>query len=409
MKELKCPKCGNVFTVDEDDYASIVNQVRNAEYLAEVERGIKAEMSKMQLALGQKDAEIIAVKSKLNSEVVRLNGELKMAQQQSQNACEIAVLKAKQELQTQMQQKNQEIADLKASAKLQESEAVNHLAMQKEGYEARLKMAQEQVDYYKDLKTKMSTKMVGETLEQHCSIQFNQMLRPVMPFAYFEKDNDASLGSKGDFIFRDYDDEGNETVSIMFEMKSEMDTTATKHKNEDFFKKLDQDRQTKNCEYAVLVSLLELDNELYNGGIVSVPSNKYEKMYVIRPQSFIPIISLLVQLSKKTADLKKELVAARNQSIDVTNFESELEDFKEKFGENYRLASEKFKTAIDEIDKTIDHLQKVKNALLGSDRNLRLANNKAEALTIKKLTRGNVTMKRLFEEANDNKPSGEVL
>lgn len=256
------------------------------------------------------------------------------------------------------------------------------------------------------MKTKMSTKMVGETLEVHCSTLFNQMLRPMMPTAYFEKDNDASEGTKGDFIFRDTDD-GTEYVSIMFEMKNEMDTTATKHRNEDFFKKLDEDRRKKNCEFAVLVSLLEPESELYNGGIVDV-SYRYPKMYVIRPQFFIPIITLLVQTSKKSLEFKRELATARAQSVDVTNFEQSLLDFQEKFGNNFRLASERFQTAIAEIDKSIDHLQKIKNALLGSANNLRLANDKAQNLTIKKLTRNNPTMKQKFEEARESKSVEEV-
>lgn len=244
----------------------------------------------------------------------------------------------------------------------------------------------------------MSTKMVGETLEIHCSTLFNQLLRPIMPNAYFEKDNDDKEGSKGDFIFRDFED-GQEYVSIMFEMKNEMDTTATKHKNEDFLKKLDEDRRKKNCEYAVLVSLLEADSELYNGGIVDM-SHRYPKMYVIRPQFFIPLITLLVQTSKKSIEYQRQLAVAQSQSIDVTNFESQLTEFKEKFGRNYRLAAEKFQTAIDEIDKSITHLQKIKDALIGSENNLRLANDKAESLTIKKLTQGNPTMKAKFDEIN---------
>lgn len=254
------------------------------------------------------------------------------------------------------------------------------------------------MDYYKDLKTRMSTKMIGETLEIHCSTLYNQMMRSMLPNAYFEKDNDASGGSKGDFIFRDFSDSGTEYVSIMFEMKNEADETATKHKNEDFFKKLDADRREKKCEFAVLVSLLEPDNELYNSGIVDV-SYKYEKMYVIRPQFFLPIISLLVQTSRKSLEYKQQLEIAQSQSIDVTNFENQLLEFKERFANNYRLASEKFNKAIEEIDKSIDHLQKIKAALLGSENNLRLANDKAEALTIKKLTRNNPTMKAKFNEA----------
>ena len=270
------------------------------------------------------------------------------------------------------------------------------MAVLKEQYEGKLKSAQEQVDYYKDLKSRLSTKMVGETLEIHCSTEFDRV-RPLFPNAYFEKDNDASGGSKGDFIFRDYD-EGTEYISIMFEMKNEMDETATKHKNEDFFKKLDADRNAKKCEFAVLVSLLEPDSELYNTGIVDV-SHRYPRMYVIRPQFFIPLITLLVQTSKKSVGYKKQLAIAQNQSIDVTNFENQLNEFKDKFGRNYRLAYEKYQAAIDEIDKTIAHLQKVKEALVGSENNLRLANDKIDDLTIKKLTRNNPTMRAKFDEA----------
>lgn len=421
MKELKCPKCGNVFTVDEADYASIVNQVKNAEFDAEVERRIgelhiqhqaeqaaseaktaaayQMELNKKDQAMVRKEAEMESVKTRLSSEITRLKGELDSIRQQGENAKKIAVMEAKQQSQDEILQKEAEIAKLRANIMVANSEAANSLASQKEQYETKLKMVQDQVAYYKDLKTRMSTKMVGETLEQHCSIQYNQMLRPVMPQAYFEKDNDISGGSKGDFIFRDFDDDGQEYISIMFEMKNEVESTAVRHKNEDFFAKLDKDRKTKGCEYAVLVSLLEPDNELYNGGIVSVPSNQYEKMYVIRPQSFLPLISLLIQTSKKTLELKKELAVAKSQSLDVTNFEEQLNDFKQKFGNNYRLASEKFTKAIEEIDKSIEHLQKIKDALLGSDRNLRLANDKAEALTIKKLTRNNPTMTAKFEEA----------
>lgn len=392
MKELKCPKCGSVFTVDEADYASIVSQVKNEEFNTEVRR----RMSELQR---QHEAENKASAAIASSEIARLKNELQMLKESNNNAVRLAIIETQQRVQEDLQKKNAEITELKANARVIESEAANKLAAQKEQYESNLRQVKEEVAFYKDLKTRMSTKMVGETLEQHCSIQYNQMLRPLMPYAYFEKDNDASGGSKGDFIFRDYDEEGNEYISIMFEMKNEMDTTATKHKNEDFFHKLDLDRDSKNCEYAVLVSLLEPDNELYNGGIVSVPSNLYEKMYVIRPQMFLPLITLLVQTSKKHLALKKELILARSQSIDVTNFENQLNDFKEKFSYNYRLANDRFNKAIEEIDKSIEHLQKIKDALLGSDRNLRLANDKAEALTIKKLTRGNPTMKALFAEA----------
>ena len=348
--------------------------------LTEVEQTKKTEIS---LALAEKDKVILDLKSTIK---------------EGENKLKIAVMEEQRKANGELQNKDREIADLKANADLSRQKAVNFVNTQKEQYEAKLKMMQEQVDYYKDLKTKMSTKMIGETLEIHCSTQFNQMMRPMMPKAYFEKDNDASGGSKGDFIFRDFAPDGTEYVSIMFEMKNEADETATKHKNEDFFKKLDADRKAKSCEFAVLVSLLEPDNELYNGGIVDV-SYRYEKMYVIRPQFFLPIISLLVQTSKKSLEYKQQLAVARSQSIDVTNFENQLLDFRDKFGRNYRLASEKFQLAIDEIDKSISHLQKIKDALIGSENNLRLANDKAESLTIKKLTRGNPTMTALFDEA----------
>ena len=398
MKELKCPKCGSVFTVDEADYASIVSQVKNAEFHDEVERRLR-EMQERQKT--EEELAVSKVEKKYQDALSRKDLEisgLKSSVSESESKLRIAIMEEQRKAAESLQGKDKEIAELKASAEISRQKAVNYVNTQKEQYEAKLKMMQEQVDYYKDLKTKMSTKMIGETLEVHCSTQYNQMMRPLLPNAYFEKDNDASSGSKGDFIFRDYAPDGTEYVSIMFEMKNEADETATKHKNEDFFKKLDADRRTKGCEFAVLVSLLEPDNELYNGGIVDV-SYRYEKMYVIRPQFFLPIISLLVQTSKKSLEYKQQLAIAKSQSIDVTNFENQLLDFRDKFGRNYRLASEKFQTAIDEIDKSISHLQKIKDALIGSENNLRLANDKAEALTIKKLTQNNPTMADLFEKA----------
>ena len=436
MKELICPNCHKAFTVDEADYASIVNQVKNAEFNVEVERRIEelhnrhkveeqlataqaekvyqVELNKKDIAITQKEAEIAKLKSELGTveekkateltlalaDKDREIAKLQLAISESESKMKIAVMEEQRKAQVGIQSKEAEIAQLKANAELSKQAAAINANTIKEQYELKLKTAQEQVDYYKDLKTRMSTKMIGETLEIHCSTQFNQMMRPLMPNAYFEKDNDASGGSKGDFIFRDFAPDGTEYVSIMFEMKNEADETATKHKNEDFFKKLDADRRSKGCEFAVLVSLLEPENELYNGGIVDV-SYRYEKMYVIRPQFFLPFITLLVQTSKKSMEYKQQLAIAQSQSIDVTNFENQLLDFQEKFGKNYRLASEKFKTAIDEIDKTILHLQKIKDALIGSENNLRLANDKAEALTIKKLTRNNPTMKAKFEEARE--------
>ena len=404
MHELKCPKCGSVFTVDEADYASIVSQVRGTEFDAEVRRRLaelhaqyeaeqKAKAVTAQQAhqteLFKRDQALLAK----DGEISRLKAEIGAMGDRQKLAVNTAVSAQKEEI----NKLNASILQLRSSAQLAAKEAALHEDSVRKEYEAKLRIAQEQVDYYKDLKTKMSTKMVGETLEAHCSTVFNGEMRPMFPNAYFEKDNDASGGSKGDFIFRDYEDD-TEYISIMFEMKNEMDETATKHKNEDFFRKLDADRRMKGCEYAVLVSLLEPDSELYNGGIVDV-SYRYPKMYVIRPQFFRPMITLLVNAAKKTVGLKKELEVALSQSVDVTNFESQLDAFKDAFGRNYRLASDKFKTAIDEIDKSIAHLQKIKEALIGSENNLRLANDKADALTIKKLTKGNETMTRKFDEA----------
>ena len=412
MHELKCPKCGSVFTVDEADYASIVSQVRGNEFDTEVQRrlaelhsqyeaeqkakAVTAEQA-YQTALFKKDQAILAK----DGEISRLKEQMAAQGDRQKLAVGTAVAAKNEEIAN----LNASIQQLRSSAMLAAKEAALHEDNVRKEYEAKLKIAQEQVDYYKDLKTRMSTKMVGETLEAHCSNVFNGEMRPMFPNAYFEKDNDASLGSKGDFIFRDFED-GTEYISIMFEMKNEMDETATKHKNEDFFRKLDADRRVKGCEYAVLVSLLEPDSELYNGGIVDV-SYRYPKMFVIRPQFFRPIITLLVNAAKKTVGIKKELEVARSQSVDVTHFESQLDAFKEAFGRNYRLASEKFKAAIDEIDKSITHLQKIKDALIGSENNLRLANDKADALTIKKLTKGNETMTKKLAEAAEARKTAE--
>ncbi len=407
MRELKCPKCGSVFSVDEADYASILSQVKGAEFDAEVSRRL-AELHRQQQAeeqaraakaeqawqneLFKREQQAVAALSGKDKEIA----ELKAVVNHNADALRIAVLQEQQRMNDTLRTKENEIAQLKADAQLAKSEAAVRENSIKESYEGKLKAAEEQVAYYKDLKTRLSTKMVGETLEVHCSTIFNGEMRPMFPNAYFEKDNDASGGSKGDFIFRDFVD-GFEYISIMFEMKNEMDETATKHKNEDFFKKLDADRNAKGCEYAVLVSLLEPDSELYNGGIVDV-SYRYPKMYVIRPQFFKSMITLLVGAARKTVDYQRQLAEARSQSIDVTNFEDKLMAFKDSFGRNYRLASEKFKTAIDEIDKSIAHLQKIKEALIGSENNLRIANDKADALTIKKLTKGNPTMMAKFED-----------
>lgn len=402
MKELICPNCHKAFTVDEADYASIVSQVKNAEFETELKRRI-AELQnrhKMEEQLATAKAEQQFQNELTKKDIVIAS--LQSSLDKSEDKLKIAVIEEQRKAESNIQKKDAEIAALKAKAELdKQSAALNENAL-KENYESKLQAAQAQVDYYKDMKIRLSTKMIGETLEEHCSTQFNQTMRSMLPHAYFEKDNDASGGSKGDFIFRDFAEDGTEYVSIMFEMKNEADGTATKHKNEDFFRKLDADRKAKKCEFAVLVSLLEPDSELYNGGIVDV-SYRFDKMYVIRPQLFLPIISMLVQTSKKSLEYKQQLAVAQSQSIDVTNFENQLLDFQEKFGKNYRIASEKFKTAIDEIDKSIQHLQKIKDALIGSENNLRLANDKAEALTIKKLTRNNPTMKAKFAEARDQK------
>lgn len=381
-----------------------------SELKAKIESTAQAKDLELAGEMNKKNQEISELKAKIESMVqtnaLELAGELakkdkeiselKSTISQSKDACHIAVLEEQQKAQDALKEKDNKIVELTGMVNQQKNEAALRENNIKETYEIQLKKKQEEVDYYKDLKTRMSTKMVGETLEIHCSTEFNRM-RPLFPNAYFEKDNDASGGSKGDFIFRDYED-GFEYISIMFEMKNEMDQTATKHKNEDFLKKLDDDRKAKKCEFAVLVSLLEPESELYNTGIVDM-SHRYPKMYVIRPQFFIPLITLLVQTSKKSIEYQRQLAIARSQSVDVTNFESRLNDFKEKFANNYRLASEKFKTAIDEIDKSITHLQKIKEALVGSERNLRLANDKADSLTIKKLTYNNPTMKEKFKEA----------
>lgn len=418
MKELKCPKCNTTFTVDEADFATIVSQVRNQEFAAEIakrEEEIRAQYAtrellakqqaqmELQQSLATKTSEI----EKQSSELAELRTKLQGIEQLKNSERQAAILAEQNRLKDTINSKEAEIARLnalmeqtvskhEADAKLQAQEvALNEQKIRGE-YEQLIKAKNQEVEFYKNFKTKLSTKMLGETLEQHCAVLFENNLRPMMPNAYFEKDNDASQGSKGDFIFRDKVDE-QEYISIMFEMKNEADETATKHRNEDFFKKLDEDRQKKGCEYAVLVSMLEPESEIYNQGIVAV--HKYEKMFVVRPQQFIALIMLLVNANKKSISLQRELAIAKNQSIDVTNFENQLLDFKEKFSNNYRLASEKFAKAIEEIDKTISHLIKTKEALLSSENNLRLANDKATALTVKKLTRGNPTMKKLFENA----------
>ncbi|OUO37833.1 hypothetical protein B5F83_03820 [Muribaculum sp. An289] len=399
MNEIKCPKCGNVFSVDEADYASIANQIRNNEFNEELARRTAEQEKrftiKQELELNKKELEFRKILEKKEQEISRLGTEVA----RNDSLRKMAVLETENSFREKLQAKDTEIAELKGKMTSEKDAAIIREKSLADKYNSQLKEKQELIDYYKDLKTRMSTKMVGETLEIHCSTEFNRMRMSMYPRAYFEKDNDIRGGTKGDFVFRDYDEDGTEYISVMFEMKNEMDGTAVKHKNEDFFAKLDKDRNEKGCEYAVLVSLLEPDSELYNAGIVDV-SYRFPKMYVIRPQFFMPIISLLTQAAKNSLGYRKALAIAQKQSVDVTNFEEQLNDFKSKFANNYRLASEKFRKAIEEIDKTIDHLQKIKDALLGSENNLRLANNKAEELTIKRLTRNNPTMKAKFEEAS---------
>lgn len=399
MNEIKCPKCGNVFSVDEADYASIANQIRNNEFNEELARRTAEQEKrftiKQELELNKKELEFRKILEKKEQEISRLGTEVA----RNDSLRKMAVLETENSFREKLQAKDTEIAELKGKMTSEKDAAIIREKSLADKYNSQLKEKQELIDYYKDLKTRMSTKMVGETLEIHCSTEFNRMRMSMYPRAYFEKDNDIRGGTKGDFVFRDYDEDGTEYISVMFEMKNEMDGTAVKHKNEDFFAKLDKDRNEKGCEYAVLVSLLEPDSELYNAGIVDV-SYRFPKMYVIRPQFFMPIISLLTQAAKNSLGYRKALAIAQKQSVDVTNFEEQLNDFKSKFANNYRLASEKFRKAIEEIDKTIDHLQKIKDALLGSENNLRLANNKAEELTIKRLTHNNPTMKAKFEEAS---------
>ena len=369
MNTLKCPHCGKVFTVDENDYAALLGQVKNVEFEAELNRRVR-ELEQTQKA--------------------RLTAE-KQADAARQQADAARVQLQIQQLQSQLQQAEQQKELAVAQVRQKATESYMRL-------DAQLKAAQEQVQYYKDLKIRQSTKMVGETLEIHCSTQFNQYLRPIMPNAYFEKDNEVVGGTKGDFVFRDKSDDGVEYISVMFEMKNENDETASKHKNEDFFAKLDADRKKKNCEFAVLVSMLEPDSDLYNGGIVDV-SYKFDKMYVIRPQFFIPLITLLCQTSRKSLEAKRELQRAKDQQLDVTHFEEKLADFQDKFGKHVLSAHKNYEDAIKSIDASIRNLERVKEALTTSANQLRLANNNAMELTIKRLTQGNPTMQALFDEA----------
>ena len=403
MQEIKCPSCGEVFAVDESGYAQIAKQVRDKEFEKELKRREDdfAQMKENALKLArmeqnEKFAKELSAKDAKLSEKDRLIGELRAQAAGNETEKKLAVSEVLNEKEKALSEKAAEIAELKS--KLSNKETENELKEQslKKQYEDRLKLKDEQIEYYKDFKARQSTKMIGESLEMHCMNQFNALRMTAFPNAYFEKDNDARTGSKGDFIFREAVD-GVELISIMFEMKNEMDETATKHKNEDFLKELDKDRREKKCEYAVLVSLLEIDNELYNNGIVDV-SYKYEKMYVIRPQFFIPMITLLRNAAMNSLQYRRELEAAKHQQVDILHFEENMNAFKEGFARNYRIASTKFQTAIDEIDKTITHLQKTKEALLSSENNLRLANNKAEDLSIKRLTKNAPAVREMFEE-----------
>ena len=439
MNEIKCPHCQTVFTIDENSYADIVSQVRNKEFAEDVhkqlefakkqfetEKALAKEQEKrlydeeraqfeqkiLSLELALKNADVKEEKnvqealhqkekefSKLQAELDQLKQQLQFKEvelsqkfQEDLHAKERTILELKQA--KELQQKEQEVQQ-KALKEKYELE----LRSKKDQFELELKAKDEAIAFYKDFKAKQSTKMVGESLEQHCEIEFNRLRMTAFPRAEFGKDNDAKTGSKGDYIYREYDENGIEILSIMFEMKNENDETATKKKNEHFFKELDKDRHEKKCEYAILVSLLEADNELYNAGIVDV-SYLYPKMYVVRPQFFIPIITLLRNAALNSLQYKQELALMRDQHIDITHFEEDLETFKKGFARNYELASKKFQSAIDEIDKTIKSLEKTKAALLSSENNLRLANNKAEDLTVKKLVKNNPTMKQRFEELN---------
>lgn len=394
MAELKCPHCGQAFTVDDTELSSIIQQIRDKEFEKDIEKRISELKEHMmmthRLEMEAKENEIkLMSKKEYDKEIQKLKSQIEKA---TDRAVQLqAQLDSSEDKKT--------IAVMEAVKKVEEEkkELESQLTHEKDKGKLLLEQKDEQIAYYRDLKTKMSTKMVGETLEQHCEIQFNQLRATAFRNAYFEKDNDSRSGSKGDYIYRETDENGVELISIMFEMKNEMDETATKHKNEDFYKELDKDRKQKNCEYAVLVSMLESDNELFNAGIVDV-SYKYEKMYVVRPQCFIPIITLLRNAAMNAMEYKQELAVVRNQNIDISDFEEKLMNFKSDFSRNYDIAHSHFDKAVDEIDKTIQHLEKVKKELLGSDNQLRIANNKVDEVSIKKLTRGNKTMQEKFEE-----------
>ena len=406
MKEIKCPNCGQVFQVDESGYASIVQQVRDSEFNKELRRREEElqenTKSRIQIARMEQEKKSAEELQKKEAKIAALDKEIETLKAKIEGAeteKKLAVTEALNKKDRELAEKTMTITELEGRLESKDTEGELREKSLKEQYETALKMKDEQIEYYKDFKARQSTKMVGESLEQHCQNQFNQIRMTAFPRAYFEKDNDARTGSKGDFIFRESSEDGTEFISIMFEMKNEMDETATKHKNEDFFKELDKDRREKGCEYAVLVSMLEADNEYYNNGIVDV-SYRYDKMYVIRPQFFVPMITLLRNAALNSLKYQRELMEVKNQQLDISHFEENMNAFKDAFGRNYRLASEKFTKAIEEIDKTISHLQKTKEALLSSENNLRLANNKAEDLSIKKLTKGAPTVAAMFEEAD---------
>lgn len=418
--EIKCPHCGEVFTVDESGYAAILNQVRDQEFQREVDARVSlAEKSREQevaLAVTKAEEALRAQIAERDGELVNLKAQLSVQQQQASMETQIAVQRAeaaakdaqvavereRDDLRGKVERARDELEAQKTRAEAElaraRAEAQAQLAEKLRAKDELIADREREIERIQDMRARLSTKMLGESLEQHCEIEFNRLRPTAFPRAYFEKDNEVVEGTKGDFVFRDFDEEGNEIVSIMFEMKNEADDSTHRKTNESHFKKLDADRRKKGCEYAVLVSLLEPDNELYAAGITDV-SYRFEKMYVIRPQFFIPLITLLRNAALSSMEARRELALVRQQNIDVTNFEDQLADFKDKFGRNYRLASERFAKAIDEIDKSIDHLQKIKEHLLGSERNLRLANDKAEDLTVKKLTRKNPTMKALLDEA----------
>lgn len=402
MPQIVCPHCGSEFSVDETELNSIISQIRTEEF----NRDVDAKVSEMMKSASEKANLEMQIKlntvkesaeEKAKLELASMEKEVESFRKQIQDLEQVNI-----ELKANISgaKQSEELAVLKAVKDIQDKnhELEMKLSSQKDSYEFQLKEKEEQISFYKDLKTKMSTKMVGESLEQHCATQFETIRGALPKTIEFGKDNEVSeSGSKGDFIYREWDESGNEVVSIMFEMKNEMDTTATKHKNEDFFKELDKDRKEKSCEYAVLVSLLEGESEIYNAGIVDV-SYKYEKMYVVRPQCFLPIITILRNAAMTAMDYKKELAMVKSSNLDVAMFEEKLFDFKEDFGRNYRIAHSHFEKAVEEIDKTIDHLKKVRDELVGSDRQLRIANDKVEDVSIKKLTKGNPTMEEKFKQ-----------